>query len=111
MTTELELALRSPRWSRTEAALVIGACRASGQSVAAFARKHDLQPQRLLRWRKKLARGEDPRVLEFAPVLVRALQPAPAADLQVSVGPGVVRVPADFDEEHLRRLLTVLARC
>ena len=60
-------------------------------------------------------------LIPLSPVIVRGLdepggQPAPTpltqahGPLEVSVGRAVVRVPADFDDEHLRRVVAGLGR-
>ena len=102
---------------------MVSAWEGSGQSMTAWARTHGLKFERLRRWRRKL---REPRTappteaIELAPVLLRPVreptavpvrESAPAPVLDVSVGPGIVRVPADFDEQHLRRVVSVLTAC
>lgn len=46
------------RWSEIEGRAAIAAWKASGDTVAAFARDHGVDPQRIGWWRKRLAEGE-----------------------------------------------------
>ena len=127
--TRLERALRRRRWRTSDAEAVVEAWEGSSSSMMAFAAAHGIKFQRLSRWRSRLRRKRDPApsagsetaLIPLAPVVVRAFtEPAkqPAPDpitpthgvLDVAVGPAVVRVPTDFDDEHLRRVVEVLAR-
>lgn len=44
-------------WSADEAARVLAACEQNERSIAAFARRHGLNPKRLYWWRARLSRG------------------------------------------------------
>jgi len=87
--------------------------------MAEFARRHGLKPERLRRWRCRLSSQATVAadVTACAPLLPVRLSggadsasPAPvkAAILDVSLGPGVVHVPQDFDADHLSRVVAVL---
>ena len=97
--------LGARRWSRTDAEQVLLSWFNSGLSVGDFARKHDLQVQRLTRWKKKVGAGllhqrevptepestaEDP-VARFVPAII-AGEPANTA-------PVVVRLPGELTVE------------
>ncbi len=88
---------------------------ASGLSVAAFCRLHHLPAGSLYAWRRTLAdrdrRAAAAEPPQFVPVLLSATAmpgDAPAA-LELLLPQGrVLRVPAGFDADSLRRLLAVL---
>jgi transposase-like protein len=100
-----------PRWSEEEAREVLEALERSGQSVGAFAADHDLDPQRLYCWRRRL--GVCAEATTFEELVVRAPAARGAADssrFEILLRSGtVVRVPAGFDAEALASLLTVVA--
>ena len=79
----------------------------SGMSIAAFAREHGLPPWKLY----QAGRRRSKRRSGFVEVAVvpKASVPAP---LEVLLpGDLRVRIPSDFDESSLRRLVGVLASC
>jgi len=88
----------------------------SGQSTASFARAHGLPPWKLyqaLRQRQREFQGpvRTPREVkgDLIPVYV-APSNATGAPIELITAGGLrLRVPPDFDEAHLRRLLGVLA--
>lgn len=86
--------------------------RASGLSVRAFCRLHDLAEASFYSWRRALAQcqGEQPT---FVPVRVVAEATAtdlsPAGGLELVLVRGrVLRIGSAFDEPTLRRLLALL---
>jgi hypothetical protein len=84
--------LRSSKpWSEQDAQLVLDTLAGSGETVAGFARRMKLVPQRLLWWRKRLggSAAADGAPAAFVPMVVRAepVQSAPAA-----ISCGAVRV-------------------
>jgi len=92
--------------------VVLAAWESDAETLADTARRHGMRYVRLRRWHKKLERPADSAAIELAPVLLRPARVAePSGVLDVLVGPGVVRVPADFDEGHVHRLVTALAAC
>ena len=127
MRTKLEIALRRRRWRAGDAEIVLSALTDSGCTVAEFARRHGCQAKRLLRWRERLSNADAPghrgeaamASIPLLPVQVRGVASIPLASsqcppgmvptLDVSVGRGVVHVPRDFDDQHLHRVLVVLA--
>jgi transposase-like protein len=99
----------SPRWSEEDAREALGALERSGQSVAVFAAEHDLDPQRLYSWRRRL--GVHAERTMFEELAVPGRGDAVADRFEVVLASGtVVRVPARFDAEALSRLLSVLAQ-
>lgn len=89
------------------------AWRASGESRAAFARRHGLDAQRVCRWIGWFADARrDAAAIAFAPVRViggdAPLAPRSGTGIEIAVGAAVVRVERDFDDEHLRRVVAAL---
>jgi transposase-like protein len=100
-------------WTETEAQAVLEAYEASGLSVAEFARRHGLGPQRLRWWKKR--RAEEGPALSFVPVHVAA-PPSPeaqraagTASMEVLLARGRrIRVEPGFDADALARLVRAL---
>jgi CDGSH-type Zn-finger protein len=66
------------RWTEADAKIVISALDASGRSVAAFAAREGLDPQRLYFWRRRLESGtDDVRNPAFVPAFPAATNPVP----------------------------------
>jgi len=109
-TTSSRSPFNRARWSPDDAREVITALRRSGKSVRAFAADHGLDAQRLHAWRRRID-GAEPQP-SFRELVVRAPETPPVSprDLfEIVLGPRcVVRVPASFDAEALRRLIAVL---
>jgi transposase-like protein len=100
-----------PRWTADDARHVIAALERSGQPVSTFAAEHDIDPQRLYVWRRRL--GEAERTT-FRELEIRRSPPdfERAAPFELTLPSGMtLRVPATFDSVSLARLLEVLARC
>lgn len=122
---------RAPYWTEAVAREMLEALERSDLSLSEFARQQGLSRRRLLFWRARLSRmapvgalavgpsprgrTSEPEGLPFLPV--KLLPPAPAtpdpearADhIELVVSPRRrLRVPPDFDEVTLRRLLQVL---
>ena len=99
-------------WRDTDARGALAAHRASGLSLAVFARRHGLTVQRLRWWRQRLtpAASVTPAPPQWLPVqLLPELTRRPALPLEVVVRGGqVIRVPAEFDPAVLRRVVAVL---
>jgi transposase-like protein len=118
-TAEVEATLAraaaSSYWSESEARAVLEAYEASGLSVAEFARRHGLGPQRL-RWWKKRRAEEASSALSFVPVHVVAPPsrkareaPAGAARMEVVLARGrSIRVEPGFDADEVARLVRAL---
>jgi hypothetical protein len=83
----------SKQWSEQDAQLVLDALKGSGETVAAFARRMKLVPQRIDWWRKRLGHREESRLAAFVPMVVRAEPRATEqANARATVSCGAVRV-------------------
>jgi D-alanine-D-alanine ligase-like ATP-grasp enzyme len=90
-------------WRQSDAEAVLDRLDTSGLSARAFARSEGLNVQRLYRWQRVLG-GRDAK----RPSFVEVVGAAPAR-LDVVLRSGVVlRVPAGFDGETVRRLVEAL---
>ena len=98
-------------WRKDDARVLIDAWRRSGQTVTAFARTHNIHPERLARWHR-LLRTEPQEAVRFHPVEVRTAQwgsDESAGKIELVLGDGrSIRVPRGFDAEDLRRVLAVM---
>lgn len=92
-------------WRETEARAVLERLDDSGLSVRGFAQREGLNVQRLYRWRRALARGDGAPAPSFVEI-VRGTK-APVVEVVLPSG-AVLRVPAGFDGETVRRLVVVL---
>jgi hypothetical protein len=99
------------RWQLADGELMVAALRASGETPAAFARRHGLHEVRVQRWVARVgrkARSTAPvQPVAFAPVRVTSAQPA-VSGLEVVIGGAVVRVGHGFDGDLLRRVVAAL---
>jgi transposase-like protein len=104
---QLEAVAARPRWTEGDAAEVLAAWRASGESLSAFAHELGVGRQRIERWRARL---EDRKAaVEFHAVRVVGQPTARAEGLELVLGEDVrVRLPSGFDGAELKRLLEVL---
>ena len=113
-------AMGKGRWSKRAGRAMVEAWRRSGESRAAFARRHGLGAHRVKYWLDRIegqGNGAQPSArrqsaeVTFAPVRVVDADPAqvsaPVA-LEVVIGAAVVRVPPGFDEQHLRRVVSAI---
>jgi transposase-like protein len=117
MVEEVERAVKtwmppaSRRWSEREGRAMLEALARSGQTVEEFARRHELQEQRIRVWAKRFPEVKGPSPT-FVPVRVRAtaavVETKPAGVEVKLRGGRTVRVEADFNADLLRRVVTVL---
>jgi len=63
-------ALREQRWTATEARRVLAAWEASGITLTEFSREHEVQDQRLMRWRRRLREESTTVPIQFVPAVV-----------------------------------------
>jgi hypothetical protein len=104
-------------WREGDARRALDELAASGLTVGTFARGRGIPPTRLRWWRKRLGESvsavamESPRsTTEFVPVEIRPAR-SPLAVLEVVVRADMfVRVPVDFDEDMLVRLIRTLEK-
>lgn len=80
----------------------------SGMTTAAFARANGIPSWKLYNaLRSRAKKGQS-----LVPVLIRQAQPASSGPLELALASGHrLCIPADFDEQALRRLMGVLAGC
>src|SRR5262245_5869819 len=103
------------RWTADDARAALADLEASGMHLRAFARDAGLDPQRLKRWKRSLARPTSEMVFEE---VVRAPGPPPTVEIAGGIARGwfelvlasgrVVRIPESFDAGALGRLLAVV---
>jgi hypothetical protein len=103
------------RWTAEEAGQALVAWEDSGLELTAFATGAGLDPQRLIRWRRRLATMGSPTFEEVLPCVALAtverdaLRGVGRERFEVVLPSGrVVRVPESFDAGALRRLLAVV---
>lgn len=98
-------------WREAEARVILAALAESGEGLAAFARRHEVDPRRLGRWRSRLGEGKEASV-RFHPVQLSSVaQPRvpESSGIEIELAGGRrVRVGHGFDAEDLRRVVAVL---
>jgi hypothetical protein len=83
---------------------------ASGLSLRAFALREGLNPYSAWRWKKRL-RGTVPAATSFAAVVVEHAAGTRSVPFELVVGGNMsLRIPADFDEAALVRLVALLGK-
>ena len=110
---EVRRLARRRYWRETDARRVVDAWRQSEASAAAFARRYQLDPKRILRWAKDLdtparstVRFHPVRVVERGDAVAVTVAP-PIVEI-VLLGGRRVRVPPGVDLSELRRILDVV---
>jgi hypothetical protein len=104
---------RRRRWRIAEARSVLAALASSKLSLPEFAAQEGLEPQRLRRWRSRLA-GEAHRPAPPPPVIELRPSPnlRPVEPIEIVLASGVVvRVSEAIDPAALARLVTALRGC
>jgi len=101
------------RWTEEDARQALAAMNQSGLELTAFAIGEGLDPQRLTRWRHRLARTPAPAFEEILPGVTTPFDGSVAGRAQerfeIVLSSGrIVRVHESFDAGALRRLLAVL---
>ena len=103
------------RWTEEEARQALAALDRSGLEVVAFAVREGLEPQRLARWRRRLAvAATAPAFEEVTSSVTKAVSggdvvPTDRERFEIVLPSGyVVRVPESFEASALRRLLSVM---
>jgi hypothetical protein len=82
---------------------------ASGLSLRAFALREGLKPYTLWSWKRRL-RGTTPAATAFATVVVEPSREPRGGAFELTVQGMSLRIPADFDEASLARLVSLLGR-
>ncbi len=99
---------RRRRWTMAEARATLAALAASGLSLADFARREGLSPERLYRWRRTLA-ADGRRAASRAEVI--EIRPRRAEPVEIVLASGrVLRVSETIDVSALARLVAALER-
>jgi hypothetical protein len=94
---------RKRRWTRSEAKAIVAAWRRSKLPLTKFASVHDLDPQRLARWKREL---------EVVPRLVEVVAASPTTcRLTIEVAGVRIVVEGDVSEELLARTLRAVKAC
>lgn len=113
MSTWQQRALAGERWTKSEGRAAIAAWRASGESMASFAERHEIDAQRISWWRKRLEASDAPTTL--VPVTIAAPRvvagvAAAAVRVQVEDVEIVVHDPAQVSPEWLAALTTLIGK-
>lgn len=109
-TSGLARIVRKRYWREADAKVVVTAWQRSRKPLGRFARDHEVDPRRLLRWSTRLQTEAEGESLRFHPVRVVSTLPERWHEpMEVVLVDGrSVRVPAGFATEDLRRILIVL---
>ena len=94
-------------WREADARRVLDAWRATGSSMAAFARASGLPVERIRRWRRRLE-GADEEAPRFVQLVVADRQ-QPAPSIKVHLDGVTIEVPPGFDEDTLLRVVDLLS--
>jgi hypothetical protein len=107
-TIDEPTALRNPKAS--EMPELLAQLIASGLCAAAFARQENLKPQNVYRAMKRAAQAARSRSA-FGQVRILD-EPRGASEFILDLGRGFkISVPADFNRDHLHRLIATLRSC
>lgn len=94
------------QWREDEARAVLAELAASGESVAAFARRKGLSPQRLSYWRHRLDVAD---AVRFVPVALAAPSASSDAAIEILVRGVVIRARAEVEGTRVATLVAALA--
>lgn len=104
--------LREQRWTPKDARRVLAACDGSGLSVAAFAREHRLNGQRLSWWRKRLGEWDGSALVaastppvRFVPAMVQGSRVATGGMIAIRLPDGVMVEIADASPQWVALLV------
>ena len=102
---------RRRRWTDEEKAWIVAESLDPTATVSAVARRYGLHASQLFVWRQQIAAPATREAPAFVPVLLAEDSTAPAeaaGQMEIALGPAVVRVTADVDARALRRVLEVV---
>lgn len=97
-----------------DARACVGAVARSGETLAAWTRRHGVDGRSLHSWKRNLARRAaspsvaEPRLVELVPVARPSL---PTRRYEIRVCEASIEVGDDFETETLRRLVEALRAC
>jgi len=110
------------RWTREQKQSIVAECGAGQASVSAVARKHNIAPNLLFRWRREFGLGR--QAVAAQPAFVSVALAGPSAKASAAAGPRLsaqsglieielaggrrLRVDASVDTAVLRRVIEVL---
>ncbi|MGE3392674.1 MAG: transposase [Gammaproteobacteria bacterium] len=104
---------RRRRWSASQKAQIVAESLAAGAVVTEVARRHDVHPNLLRHWRRRVRQGSaESRPLGFLPMAVSG-DGSPtrrSGTIEIELGGVVVRVDSAVDEAALGRVLRVVGR-
>lgn len=103
---------RRRMWSLEQKLALVAAATAPGTSVAEVARRADLRPSQIYRWRRDLRTAAEPEQA-FAPVVVRPDRDCPIAALPtlvVELRDAVVKIAAEASPALVTATLRALRR-
>ncbi|MGH8311397.1 MAG: IS66 family insertion sequence element accessory protein TnpA, partial [Steroidobacteraceae bacterium] len=92
------------QWTKEHARETLAELEASGETVASFADRKSVSPQRIAYWKKRLS---EPAATDFVAVTLPTRSPG---WLELDAGGVTVRVRDDLDVEQVARLVEALAR-
>ncbi len=115
-TTEVRSDARDGNWTEEQGRAALADLKASGDSVAAFARRTGITRQRIYYWTKRAAsvrtraqaREDEPNFVAVRLPCSRAN--AQSAWIELDVAGTVVRIRESLDAEHVGRLVEAIAR-
>jgi transposase-like protein len=93
------------QWTEEQARGALEELAATGESVAAFARRKGISTQRVAYWRKRLAESTKP---EFVAVALPAT--TPARWIEIAAAGVIVRVAEDLDADCVARVVEAIGR-
>ena len=97
------------QWTEIEARGVIAAWRKSGLSTIDFARQRGIVPQRIYRWRRKLADDELEAIGGLKLLPVHIVEAKRGEQVTVLLHSGhMLKVGRGFDEEAFARVVAIL---
>ncbi|AGL02524.1 IS66 family insertion sequence element accessory protein TnpA [Desulfoscipio gibsoniae] len=86
--------------------------RASGQSGAAWCAAHNIRPNQLWYWLKKIKSAENPSITQTQWVSVEINESDPTGNgLLIKVGPAVIEVQPGFNPALLKEVVQTLKVC
>jgi hypothetical protein len=98
------------QWTESEARATLDELAASEESLAHFARRKGVSPQRLAYWRKRLARARPAAPAFVSVALPVAMSPVGGAQIELVARGITVRVREDLESEKLAGIVEVLVR-